>query len=111
MARSRRGDLKTGAVPSVERPPEQGHPLRRAVALGYEADQDIAPRVLASGQGVLADRIVELARQAGVPILADPALARALASVELESAIPPELYAIVAEVLMYVYRVQGRLSA
>ena len=80
----------------------------RAVALGYDAGRDEAPRLLASGEGLIADKIIALARDNGIPIREDPALAAALATVDLGAAIPPELYAVVAEVLAYVYRVSGR---
>ncbi len=84
--------------------------MRRAVALGYDPDRDDAPRVLASGQGSLAERIVSLAHQHHIPLREDPELARALASVEIGAVIPPELYLVVAEVLAYVYRVRRRLA-
>ena len=80
----------------------------RAVALGYHPDQDIAPRVVASGQGVVAEKIIAIARQHGIVIREDPVLVEALAGVEIDAVIPMELYALVAEVLAYVYRVEGR---
>lgn len=80
----------------------------RAVALGYDTARDEAPRLLASGEGLIADRIIALARDNGIPIHEDPALAAALATVDLDATIPPELYAVVAEVLAYIYRVSGR---
>lgn len=86
-------------------PGEEG--LHRAVALGYDPERDQAPRVLASGQGVLADQIIALARAKDIPIREDPILAAALAGVEIDTAIPPELYALVAEVLAYVYHLRG----
>jgi flagellar biosynthesis protein len=85
------------------------HPARRrAVALSYNAGQDVAPRVAATGQGVLAERIIALARANGVPLREDPVLIAALATLDLDQVIPPELYAVVAEVLAYVYRVRER---
>lgn len=83
----------------------------RAVALGYDAERDAAPRLLASGEGAIADKIIALARVNGIPIREDPALVAALATVNLDAAIPPELYAVVAEVLAYVYRVSGQKAA
>ncbi len=82
---------------------------RRAVALRYDPDREDAPRVLASGQGPLAERILTLAREHRIPLREDPELAQALASVEIGAVIPPELYLVVAEVLAYVYRVRRRL--
>lgn len=82
---------------------------QRAVALGYDAEHDQAPRVLATGQGEIAERIITLARENGVPVREDPVLAAALATVDLGTLIPPELYEVVAEVLAYVYRVKGKI--
>jgi len=59
---------------------------------------------VAKGQGVVADRIVETARRYGVPIREDPFLVEALAALDLETQIPPELYRVVAELLLFVYR-------
>jgi flagellar biosynthesis protein len=78
----------------------------QAVALGYDPEQDQAPRVLASGEGYVAEKILELARKNGIPIREDAILAAALANVDIDTVIPPELYAVVAEVLAYVYRMQ-----
>jgi flagellar biosynthesis protein len=80
----------------------------QAVALGYDPQADEAPRVLAAGQGRVAEQILAAARANDIPVHADPALAAALATVELDTAIPPELYVVVAEVLAYVYRMQKR---
>lgn len=84
---------------------------RQAIALGYDQASDDAPRVVASGQGPVADRILAAARDHGVPIKEDPVLAAALATLDLESSIPPELYAVVAEVLIYVWRVRERRTS
>ena len=86
----------------------QGESRPRAVALGYDAEKDDAPRVLASGEGLVAERILAIAKEHGIYIREDPMLAAALATVDLDTTIPPELYAVVAEVLAYVYRVKER---
>lgn len=80
----------------------------RAVALGYDAARDDAPRVVATGQGHVAEQIIAAAKAHAVPIREDPILAAALATVDLEATIPPELYAVVAEVLAFVYRIKQR---
>jgi flagellar biosynthesis protein len=77
-----------------------------AVALRYEKPG--APRVVAKGRGEVGQRIIEAARANGVPIEENPALAEALAQIELEHAIPEALYRAVAEVLMFIMRVSGR---
>ena len=82
---------------------------RRAAALRYDKEQQQgAPKVVAAGAGLIADRIVEIAREQGVPVREDPGLAEALVRLELEQEIPPELFAAVAEVLVWAYRLEGR---
>jgi flagellar biosynthesis protein len=80
--------------------PEQQRP-RRASALKYEGVG--APKVVATGQGLIADRIVAAAREAGVAVREDAALAEALASLDLGREIPEDLYAAVAEALAWAY--------
>jgi flagellar biosynthesis protein len=75
-----------------------------AVALQYEKGSREAPKVVAKGRGLLADRIVEIARDNGVVIETNPALAEALSGVELDETIPIELYEAVAIVIGYVLR-------
>jgi flagellar biosynthesis protein len=81
---------------------------RRAAALKYERGDDGAPKVIAAGAGLIAERIVEIAREQGVPVREDPALAEALARLELEQEIPPELFVAVAEVLVWAYGLEKR---
>jgi flagellar biosynthesis protein len=76
-----------------------------AVALQYEKGTRDAPRVVAKGRGLLADRIVELAAENGVVIEANPMLAEALSGIEIDDTIPVELYEAVAIVIGYVLRV------
>lgn len=78
-----------------------------AVALHY--DKKGAPRVVAKGRGTLGEKIVEIARENGVPIQENEVLAGALSHVELDDEIPAELYKAVAEVLIFVMRLSGRL--
>jgi flagellar biosynthesis protein len=82
--------------------PEPPH-RRRAAALRYEPGA-AAPKVTASGAGLVADRIVAAAREAGVPVRSDPALAEALAALELGRDVPPALWTAVAEALAWAYR-------
>ncbi len=79
----------------------------KAVALTYEREQG-APKVTATGQGTIAEQILSKAREAGVEVVADPDLVELLAGVPLGLEIPVELYQAVAEVLAFVYRVNGR---
>jgi flagellar biosynthesis protein len=80
-------------------------PRALAVALQYEKGSREAPRVVAKGRGLTADRIVELARQQGIVIESNPVLAEALSGVELDDTIPLELYEAVAIVIGYVLKV------
>ncbi len=81
---------------------------RRAIALRYDPNGSTAPVVAAAGQGLVADEILRRAREAGVPITEDPQLAAILSQIDVGAAIPPELYAVVAEVLAYVYGLDRR---
>ena len=87
---------------------EKRRQRQQAVALGYD-QEDEAPRVLASGAGKAAEKIIDLAQEHGVIIREDPHLVEALTQVELGAVIPPELYLVVAEIFAYVYRIQGRM--
>jgi flagellar biosynthesis protein len=80
-----------------------------AIALHYDKDKG-APRVVAKGRGEVGQRIIEVARANGVPIEENAALAEALSQVELEHEIPEELYRAVAQVLIFILRVSGRLK-
>ena len=87
--------------------PEPPDPRRRAVALSYEHG-DAAPRVTATGSGLVAERILAAARAAGVPVRSDPALARALAELDLGADIPEALWVAVAETLAWAYRLDAQ---
>lgn len=86
-------------------------PKKRAIALRYDQGRDEAPTVVATGQGLVADKIVEMARDSGVPVESNPDLADALADVELGTAIPEELYPVVAELLVFVSRMNKQRGA
>lgn len=81
------------------------NPRALAVALQYEKGSREAPKVVAKGRGLVAERIVELAEENGIVIEANPVLAEALSGVELDDTIPLELYEAVAVVIGYVLRV------
>lgn len=78
-----------------------------AVALRFLRGQDDAPRVVAKGRGTVAERILEIARRHGVPLHRDTDLAEVLVKLDLGDWVPPELYKAVAEVLAYLYRMNG----
>jgi flagellar biosynthesis protein len=79
---------------------------RRAAALAYNAKTDAAPRMVAVGEGFLAEKIIELAKQNGVEIVENPALANAFVKLDPGQEIPRELYRAVAEVIAFVYRLK-----
>ena len=83
--------------------------IKKAVALKYERSRDHAPRVTAKGSRKIAERIIELAREKGVPITEDPDLVGALMKLDLEDEIPQELYRVVAEILAFAYRVNRKV--
>jgi flagellar biosynthesis protein len=82
-------------------------PRRRAAALHYEHGER-APRVTASGAGLVAERIVAAAREAGVPVHTDAALVEALAALELGADVPEALWVAVAEALAWAYQLDAR---
>ena len=83
---------------------------QKAVALGYDEKRSDAPRVLATGSGLVAETIIERAREAGIHIREDPDLVELLAKVPVGEEIPPELYQTIAEVLAFVYSVNSRFK-
>jgi len=89
----------------VSHPPDR----RLAVALRYDSEQ--APRVVASGRGLIGQRIIATAEAHGVPIEHNPPLAEALSGIELETVIPPELYVAVAEILAFIVRASDESEA
>ncbi|MCM1540284.1 MAG: EscU/YscU/HrcU family type III secretion system export apparatus switch protein [Blautia sp.] len=80
---------------------EEKQKLKQAIALEYDPSED-APRVIASGRGVLAERIIEKAKESDVPIHRDDKLADTLSRLDIGDMIPPELYEVVAEILIFV---------
>jgi len=84
---------------------------RRAVALRYNQQDDRAPRVVAKGDRLLAERIIEIARENNVPLHEDPDLVAVLSKLDVQREIPEALYRAVAEVLAYVYRLNKRFGA
>ncbi|NDY42260.1 hypothetical protein G3N55_05310 [Dissulfurirhabdus thermomarina] len=80
-------------------------PRKKAVALRYDEARDAAPRVTAKGEGLLAERILALAREAGVPVREEPDLVEVLSRLEVNREIPAETYVVVAEILAWIYGV------
>lgn len=74
---------------------------KKAVALMYEPGNQ-APQVVAAGQGVLAEKIIDKAKESEVPLYKDTNLTETLLKLDIGECIPPELYGVVAEILVYV---------
>lgn len=81
---------------------------KAAAALRYKRDVDQAPRLVAKGVGLLAEKILDSAREAGVPIHQDPDLLALLMTLNIDELIPPEMYIAVAEVLAFIYRMDKK---
>lgn len=79
----------------------QNQKPKTAVALSYEPNEE-APKVIASGRGYLADKIIAKAKEADIPLHQDEKLANTLSKLEIGDMIPPELYEVVAEILIFV---------
>lgn len=84
---------------------------RRAVAMRYDQDRDGAPRMVAKGAGTVADRLLAVAREHGVPLYEDRDLVSILEVLEIGTEIPPRMYRALAEVLAHVYRVDTHVRS
>ncbi|MCR5687066.1 MAG: EscU/YscU/HrcU family type III secretion system export apparatus switch protein [Lachnospiraceae bacterium] len=86
--------------------------VKQAVALEYDPN-DMAPKIVATGRGRVAERIIEQAKENDVPIHEDAKLAGTLSKLDIGDYIPPELYEVVAEILVFVdnmERIRGKLG-
>lgn len=81
-----------------------------AIALEYDPQVSSAPRVTAAGTGVIAEKIISTAQESGVPIQNNPELAGLLSKLDIGQNIPEDLYKIVAEILIFIYGVDGKLK-
>lgn len=79
--------------------------IKKASALAYTPGEDKAPKVIASGKGMLAEKIIETAKEVKIPVVQDAHLAETLDKLRVGSEIPAELYEVVAEVLSFISRV------
>ncbi len=80
----------------------------KAVALKYNQEKNNAPKVIAKGRGEMAEKIIEIAKANHLPLYEDKNLVSILEALEVESEIPPELYRAVAEVLAFIYGLNGK---
>lgn len=85
---------------------EKHEPPKKAVALKY--DYDTAPKVVAKGEGQVADKIIEIAEEHGVTLYQDSELVKLLSRIEVDEEIPSNLYQAVAVVLSFVFQLNGK---
>ena len=89
---------------------DHGKKSLQAVALHYDQQPKSSPKVVATGRGELAEQIIAAAKQAGVDIVEDPDLLEVLGRVPAGEEIPAELFQAVAEILAFIYRINGRYA-
>ena len=77
---------------------------KSAVSLRYDSSRDMAPKVTSKGKGLVAEKIIALAKENKIPIKEDPDLVEVLSQVEVDQDIPPAIYHVVAELLAFVYQ-------
>ncbi|XQY93494.1 EscU/YscU/HrcU family type III secretion system export apparatus switch protein [Metabacillus sp. HB246100] len=89
----------------------QNNEMKKAVALRYDAEKQSAPKVIAKGQGQVAEKIIESAKGNEIHIHEDPALIEIMSKLELNQKVPEELYEAVAEIFAFVYRIDKEVES
>jgi len=82
--------------------------FKKAVALKYEPPRHEAPIVTAKGQGLVAEKIIEVAKKKHIPIKDDPDLVQILSQLELGDQIPSSVYQVVAEIFAFIYHLNNK---
>ncbi len=82
--------------------------LKKAVALQYLHDIDDAPKITAQGTGLFAEKLIEIAKKYDIPIKDDPDLVEVLSKLDIYEEIPPDVYLVVAELLVFIYKLNGK---
>ena len=83
----------------------------KAAVLRYKQEKDNAPRLVAKGKGCVARQIIDTARSHGIPVREDPLLVEALIGLDLYQDIPEEVYQVVAEVYLFLYRLKNMATS
>lgn len=83
---------------------EPNHAPPKAVALRYDQTRETAPRVVATGKGLIAEQIMKVAREHNIPVRYDPDLLELLSTVDIDRLIPVEAYRVIAELFAFLYR-------
>ncbi len=104
-----RVDIVAGADPEISADNGDQNPQAKAVALREESQSGARPRVLASGRGALAEQILQIAWANDIKVREDADLVEILSAIDVDSEIPIEAFAAVAEILSYVYRANAGL--
>lgn len=86
-------------------------PKQKAVALKYDPQKDSSPRIIGKGSGLVAEKIIALAKEHGIPVHPDTDLVEILSRLNLYEEIPPDTYLIVAEILAFIYRTNKDFAA
>lgn len=81
-----------------------------SIALKFTPENDNAPKVIASGDGIIGEKIYQIAKTRNIPIHKDKFLAKSLSSVPIDEEIPESLYKAVASVFSYLYKIENRLK-
>jgi flagellar biosynthesis protein len=89
---------------------KQDPKIQKAVAIEYDQQEDDAPRITASGKGAFAEQILKIAFEQGIKVREDADLVEVLAQVKVDSVIPLEAFAVVAEILSYVYQANSHVK-
>jgi len=84
--------------------------LKKTVALKYDHNKDIAPKIIASGKGSLAEKILKKAKEENIPIQEDKDVVQVLAELNIGDEIPEELYTVIAEILSFFYELEDLKS-
>lgn len=95
---------------SPEARPRRKPNRKTAVALQYDRTKTGAPKVVAKGSGLIAQRLIQVARENNVPVIEDRLLVEMMEQLNVNQEIPPELYQVVAEVLVAIYRAENKLK-
>jgi len=104
-----RVDIVAGVDPEISADNEDGNVQAKAVALRDESKSGARPRVLASGRGAFAEQILQIAWANDIKVREDADLVEVLSAIDVDSEIPIEAFAAVAEILSYVYRANAGL--
>lgn len=85
-----------------EVPKNRKKEIKHAAALRYSPETDSAPKIIATGKGIVAEKIIEKAKDSDIPVYQDSNLAKTLSALGIGEEIPPEIYEVVAEILIFI---------